>query len=1328
MTRFRKAAGMLLAALLVTQASGLVALKVSSEAAEIREDILIDEDFSDYFGGVPDGVSNTGIKALAGKYSEFQKTSLEWKNPNGKTDSGEFENQLVDGLTYSLDTPLENGRYILSFECLFETAPDTGSLINDRLFMCCVGKNNNNGRSFICKNGNMGFDVNMDTWVPTNSSKFKYEAKKWYHIDMVFNLSETERKIDYYIDGKSYGRGNNIPDELYPINKIFFRIEDRKAQGSMYLDNIRLTKDAGGRKLGIKNDVLENQDTIDIRLPMSIKADSGNELTKESVSLIGPNGKSIGISAVDKLTSEIYEIKTAEGLKHGEYEIRISSDAVDYLGEKSLNNVSAGFTIYESVTDIKKKFDLDDKYVILNGEETENKGMTVALKKNAVIELLQKKGIYGWQIITNKENPDLYFDVTDKELSNILDGGDVSVKVVYFDSGYGTLNLYYNSAYLEREFCGRVELTDTGKWLTHTFNLKLPVFENKIQNDGQGYDFMLSTYSYDRGCSKNSVIVAAVSVKKSKAEIPVKITADSQKIGNIFYTDDELEFNLKLNDLGRTTDAYTREITVTDKDGKVVWESGSKQADFKKSPVYKEEIVIPKQKYGIYNLTISVGRDGQTTQRSYEFSYVNSGHGEVLNDNLGICMHYSLGDYRNWNSSSETLLDLFSNAGIGWVRDNINIDDYAVKNDNGTYTRKIPSLLSGYISEINKRRMKFMPILEGGGRWFNNENPLYTDKAQKMFAENAAYYASELEAMGVNCLELWNEYNSGAYSIPPKSDLSNDAYFEKAKYYVNFLDYVYTEVKKSSPEFKIIGGGTANIPIEWLNKMFEGIQEKNKGGLMDALSVHPYISEPSVSTLVDKIDNINKSALKYGLNKYPIWVTEFGWTTSGTDAVSPERQAQIITSYYILADAHKALDKMFIYSYKDGSIDETEKEAQFGLIKANSGDLLDVPCAAKPAYLAVSNMNVQIGDAISSEVISDDDSKNLYRYTKENGDMVYAVWGSGKLSYDFKSPRIIIADIYGNETVSESESGIYELSLSGDVSYIKVPKYNTPIYTVSREKKTARIYLGAAFGVSEENKPTISTSDGESVDYQLKKDNDAYYAEVSSEKNYTVMWTQDGYINRFNALTADKKPQFSNSASSYCIGINSQEGYVKLSGVSDSKTSELCTAVFFPSQEKSFLSAMPPAWYDNALTDEYGRYSASFKTEIKPGMYALTLSLNNKTETEIMFELNQDIETSLKQGERLVRDVKDIDTAEPVSVSVYFKNPSEYQNAVLILAVKANNQLKYAEYKTVSGCENDGGGNYRFDVNGSVFKGADGAQVLLWKDLKTMSPFKEIRK
>lgn len=1283
--------------------------------------VLLDEDFSQYFGGEVSGAGNS--QGNAQEVSDFQGTSFQWKNPY-VSDSGEVESQLCDRLTYNFDTALSSGKYILSFDLMLDNVPDTEAGETGRLFMCRLGKASGGydmGQTFMVGDGYIGYCPGMESWGAYNDSRIKYEKNKWYSVSMVLNIGDNNT-IDYYINGAYIGNDSIIEKIMYPISRIEFALEDRQSKGSLYIDNIKLTKGMQCRKTKIISEIEAGDKQIDIRLPFDIKPDSG--IGKNEISIVSvESGENLSISSTEMLDAGVCRIHFQNGIEAGSYKCIINSEAKDFLDNQSLKNTELNFEAYGS-GDISDRFDLGSTYADFSKENQVSMGMRAYSVNGQDAEKVKCNGINGWRLTPSKDKHSILFDVTDDELTNISDGSDVELRVVYFDSGQGEISLFYDSQYLSKESGGKIKFDNTNKWKEKTVVLKAPKFNGGIEYESNSYDFMVGTYSYADGYLKNSCVIAAVSVKKIKSGVPVKISADSGRTGNIFYTGDEISFDIKLFDMGQTKKTYQKTISVTDKNGNVCY-TKTDNAEFVSSPVIKEKVIFPPNKYGVYTLNIKLIDGGGIAERSYEFSYVNSGRGEILNDNLGICMHYSLGDHMNWNNSSETVLDLFSNAGIGWVRDNVDIANYVVKNNDGTYTRKIPAVLSEYISEITTRKMKFMPILEGG--LFTDEYPLYTDEAQKTFAEYAAYYAKDLEAMGVNCFELWNEYNNDAFNIPPKSYWQDDAYYEKAKYYVNFLDYVYTAVKKSSPDFKIIGGAISNIPLVWINNMFKGIKEKNKGPLMDVLSIHPYIPNPSVSTLVDRIEEIDESA--YELENYPIWATEFGWSTSGADAASPERQAQIITSYYILANTHKTFDKMFIYSWRDNDTDKGEVESQYGILKANRGDLLDVPCAAKPAYLAVSNMNIQIGDAVSSEVISDEESKNLYKYTKKNGDMVYAAWGSGKLCYDFKSPRIIIADIYGNETVSESESGKYEIELSGDVSYIKVPKYNIPTYTVNRESKTARINLGADSGVSEENKPTISTSDGNSVNYELKRDGEAYYAEVSSENNYTVIWTENGYINRFKAAPADKKSQFTDSASAYCIGINSAEGKVKFSGVSDSKNAELCTAAFFPSQKKSVSPSNGiPAWYDNALTDEYGRYSASFKTEITPGTYALTLSSDSKIETEVMFELKQDIETSLKQGKKLVRDVKDIDAAEPVSVSAYFKNPNEYKNAVLILAVKADNQLKYTEYRTVSECVDVGGGNYRFNVDGSVFKGADGTQVLLWEDLKTLSPLKEIMK
>ena len=111
MKRFKKSA-FILAALLVVQSIGIAPLRMTTKAAENDTNAIIEEDFSDYFGGAPEGVSNTGIKALSGQYSDFQGNSLRWQNP--EDGSAQIANQLVDGITYTLDKPLENGKYVLS--------------------------------------------------------------------------------------------------------------------------------------------------------------------------------------------------------------------------------------------------------------------------------------------------------------------------------------------------------------------------------------------------------------------------------------------------------------------------------------------------------------------------------------------------------------------------------------------------------------------------------------------------------------------------------------------------------------------------------------------------------------------------------------------------------------------------------------------------------------------------------------------------------------------------------------------------------------------------------------------------------------------------------------------------------------------------------------------------------------------------------------------------------------------------------------------------------------------------------------------------------------
>ena len=137
--------------------------------------VLLDEDFSQYFGGEVSGAGNS--QGNAQEVSDFQGTSFQWKNPY-VSDSGEVESQLCDRLTYNFDTALSSGKYILSFDLMLDNVPDTEAGETGRLFMCRLGKASGGydmGQTFMVGDGYIGYCPGMESWGAYNDSRIKYE-------------------------------------------------------------------------------------------------------------------------------------------------------------------------------------------------------------------------------------------------------------------------------------------------------------------------------------------------------------------------------------------------------------------------------------------------------------------------------------------------------------------------------------------------------------------------------------------------------------------------------------------------------------------------------------------------------------------------------------------------------------------------------------------------------------------------------------------------------------------------------------------------------------------------------------------------------------------------------------------------------------------------------------------------------------------------------------------------------------------------------------------------------------------------------------------------
>jgi hypothetical protein len=151
---------------------------------------------------------------------------------------------------------------------------------------------------------------------------------------------------------------------------------------------------------------------------------------------------------------------------------------------------------------------------------------------------------------------------------------------------------------------------------------------------------------------------------------------------------------------------------------------------------------------------------------------------------------------------------------------------------------------------------------------FDNTNPLYDGGLTPYTDAGRAAYAKMIVATldhfpKVKTIEVGNEYNAFNFVTGP---VLNDGYPARQKYYYETLKAVYTAVKATHADVKVLGGAALAIPVGYFKPLFA------MGGLnyMDGIVVHPYTTD---AEQLDKQLTVLKSAM--GANAKPIHITEF---------------------------------------------------------------------------------------------------------------------------------------------------------------------------------------------------------------------------------------------------------------------------------------------------------------------------------------------------------------------------------------------------------------------------------------------------------------------
>ncbi len=219
----------------------------------------------------------------------------------------------------------------------------------------------------------------------------------------------------------------------------------------------------------------------------------------------------------------------------------------------------------------------------------------------------------------------------------------------------------------------------------------------------------------------------------------------------------------------------------------------------------------------------------------------------------GICAHVSRGE----RAVAPQEFDLMNQAGIRMVRTDFDWKNMAPKQGEWNVGH-----LDSLIALAREKNVGILPILDYDVPW---ARPAWKnlDRWTEYVRRTVAHYGKDLPVW-----EVWNEQNH-EFPWGDKADGVSYAVLLKA---------TYETVKSVNPDLKVIYGGTAGIPFEFI----ENSLKNGAGKAFDAMNIHPYrlleIPEP---TLAYDLQKLQRLLAQYNAPR-EVWVTELGWTTNRT--------------------------------------------------------------------------------------------------------------------------------------------------------------------------------------------------------------------------------------------------------------------------------------------------------------------------------------------------------------------------------------------------------------------------------------------------------------
>lgn len=303
---------------------------------------------------------------------------------------------------------------------------------------------------------------------------------------------------------------------------------------------------------------------------------------------------------------------------------------------------------------------------------------------------------------------------------------------------------------------------------------------------------------------------------------------------------------------------------------------------------------------------------------------------------VGARIGFSNGGGFAWQSDESLAreLDLMAATGAAWVR--LDFDWSGVEGTRGRYSW---SNLDRLVDAIQARGMKVLALPAYTPAWARPAGTTThhppTDPAH--FAAFVGAAAARYAPKGVTVWEIWNEPNIPNF-WEPKPDVAG---------YVTLLRAASAAIRAAAPGATIVTGGLSPAsdssdgryvdPRTFVTRMYElGARSS-----FDAVGVHPY-SFPALPSDVrtaswntfQKMTTIRDTMVANGDAAKKIWLTETGAPTGASaQAVTEQRQAEIISDTIRATEGLSWAGPVFLYAARDAGSDLADREDNFGLLR-----------------------------------------------------------------------------------------------------------------------------------------------------------------------------------------------------------------------------------------------------------------------------------------------------------------------------------------------------------------------------------------------------------